>query len=225
MSDPTTDTLIHRLATEADPVRRIAPPKWAFLLVVAITTGIGAAFLGPAAVVRGLQRSVSEGGIDSVVLVGLLVAAAGGIVAALAEREPGRDESTRLGLAALAAGLGLVAIGTIATACLEPSGATSWGDQLRCLAHCSLLAAPPTALSLLLLTRSAPGRPRIAALAAGAGSAALGAVIVHLACAGHGEPHQLAAQGLAPLLGAVLTLPFARRLARWSQGPAEGPST
>ncbi len=225
MSDPATDTLIHRLASEAGPVRRIAPPKWAFLPVVAITTGIGAAFLGPSALVRGLQRAVSEGGIDSVVLVGLLVAAAGGIAAALAEREPGRNDSTRLGLAALAAGLGLAAIGAIAAACLEPSGATSWGEQLRCLAHCSLLAAPPATLLLFLLIRSAPGRPRIAALAAGAGAAALAAVIVHLACAGHGEPHRLAAQGLAPLLGAALALPFARRLARWSQGPAVGPST
>ncbi len=225
MSDAATDTLIHRLATEAGPVRRISSPEWAFLLVVAITTGIGAAFLGPSAVMRGVQRSVFEGGTESVVLVGLLVAAAGGIAAALAEREPGRDHSTWLGLAALAAGLGLAAIGAIAAACLEPSGATSWGDQLRCLAKCSLLAAPPAALSLLLLTRSAPGRPRLAALAAGAGAAALGGAIVHLACAGDGEPHRLAAQGLAPLLGAALALPFARRLARWTNGPTVGPKT
>ena len=225
MSDAVTDTLIHRLATEAGPVRRISSPEWAFLLVVAITTGVGAAFLGPSAVLRGMQRSVFEGGIESVVLVGLLVAAAGGIAAALAEREPGRDHSTRLGLAALAAGLGLAAIGTIAAACLELSGATSWGDHLRCLAKCSLLAAPPAALSLLLLSRSAPGRSRLAALAAGAGAAAFGSAIVHLACAGDGEPHRLAAQGLAPLLGAALALPFARRLARWSNGPSVGPKT
>ena len=225
MSDPATDTMIRRLAAEAGPVRRIAPPEWASLLVVGMAAAIGAASLGPSAVLRGMQRSVFEGGIESVVLVGLLVAAAGGIVAALAEREPGRDHSTRLGLTALAAGLGLAAIGAIAAACLEPSGATSWDDHLRCLAKCSLLAAPPAALSLLLLSRSAPGRPRLAALAAGAGAAAFGAAIVHLACAGDGEPHRLAAQGLAPLLGAALALPFARRLARWTNGPTVGPKT
>lgn len=216
MTDPSTDRLVRRLAAEGGRVRRIASPERAGLLIVGSTVLVGAVFLGPSAVMRGARLVGGNGGAELVVLVSLVVAAIGGMTASLSEREPGREGHAKLGVAALATGLGLALLAALAAARMEPGSAGSWGDQLRCLVKCIVLALPATTLSLLLLSRAAARRPRLAAISAGAGAAALGAVIVHLACSGAGEPHRLAAQGLAPLVGAVLALPFARWLVRWT---------
>ena len=61
MTNPATDRLIHRLATESERVRRMTSPARACLLIVSSTAAIGAAFLGPSAVVRGAWLSGIEG--------------------------------------------------------------------------------------------------------------------------------------------------------------------
>ncbi len=212
MNDRSDERAIEYLTKRSRRVARILPLGLALFGVLAAGTIVGAVVLGPAALQRGLSAAFLDPGGEALVLTGLVVAAVSGLLTALAEREPGRHRFVTAGALGLVGGL-LVA-GTTA-AFLTLRAPMSVAEEMACILRCALYGALPAALVLLLVSWGAPARPRVAALASGAGAVAFGATLVHLACAAAGEPNPLLGQVLAPVFGAIAALAFERRLSTW----------
>lgn len=222
MSDRSDERMIESLTKQSRRITRIPPLGLSLAGVLAAGSLVGAIALGPTAIHRGLAETLRSPGADSVVLIGLIVAALSGVMAALSEGEPGRRAFVRTGAIGLVGGLLLACTAATLVTLRAPYSAT---DEVECLLRCALYGAVPAALVLLLVSSGAPARARVAALAGGAGAVALGAALVHLACAGAGEPNPLLGQVLAPVLGALAALAFTRPLSSWRRrsGPGATP--
>lgn len=212
MNDRSDERTIEYLMKSSRRVTRIPPLGLALPGVLAAGSIVGAAVLGPAALHRGLSAAFREPGGEVLVLAGLVVAAVSGLLAALAEREPGRNRLVSAGALGVVGGLLLAGMTATVLTLRAPMSVT---EVIACILRCALYGALPAALVLLLVSRGAPARPRVAALASGAGAVALGAALVHLACTGAGEPNPLLGQVLAPVFGALAALIFERRLSTW----------
>jgi hypothetical protein len=213
------EDLIARLVEDAQPVRRLAGVG-ARALAVAVAWALLAAavFARPLAWER-LAAAVAAPGVVSATLLGLLLAAGGGIVAALAGSEPGRETLERWSLVALVLGivlaLGAPAAVLLADPAAEAGPTFSLARDARCVANCLVFGFLPALTALGLAARGVSWHARRAAMAAGAGALALGGIAVQLACTGDpGLRHLLVAHASAPVLGALAALPAARLLAR-----------
>jgi hypothetical protein len=194
-----TEDLLRKLSTDLKPVRRIAPLHVSAGIVVALWA-LAVAFewrLG------GARPSVGELGrwndpVYCLLFSGLVAAAGAGLVAALAQRIPGRESLARgagvvVGLGAVlavgAAGIQWMASGPGAMAGAAPA----WG----CVMRSAILGVLPAIVAALLLRRS--WRAANGALVP-LFAAPLGAIAVHASCVAGGAEHMLLGHALGPLL-------------------------
>jgi len=147
----------------------------------------------------------------ALVFASLGVSGLGGIVAALGLGIPGRRILVHLGLGA--ALLGLAAAAAIATALVVGSpvvdAPSAQSTHLRCIATAVLGAFLPASATVAYAGRAAVYRPLLAAVAAAAGTAALGAVLVEASCPLSTPLHLLLGHVTAPAVAVVLlTVPL-----------------
>jgi hypothetical protein len=209
--------LIRELARDLEPVRPIPRIRTVVAAVTAAwfaVTAVGLAVLGlrPDLV----EATMSSGGVAAV-LIGLLVAGFGSVVAALAMGVPGREWLTRSALAASVLGMAAaVGFGVMLVATTPPAaGGVPFRGDLTCLTVAMLTGLLPAAGMIWFAGRSEPLRPALLVLAAAVGAAALGALTAYVSCAHCDMRHFLVAHALAPAFGAlVLTLPLLAALKR-----------
>jgi hypothetical protein len=177
------DRLISGLVESLEPVRPLPQLRVAFATIIALW-----------AILLGLVFWTHEGEMGARSLIanrvylgsflGLLVAALGATVSALAAGVPGRERleiggmlAALLGLssAAIACLLGMNELGLSAAA--SPAGADS-----MCFRRSALFSLLPAGVILSFLVRGWAAHPVRAALVALLASGALGSLIVHLSC-------------------------------------------
>ncbi len=180
-----TEVLIHELATELAPVRRVPRLRSVVALALAIGGASGAAWLGFAG-----PQFAAHPPERMPYLIALLattvVAALGGVCAAGASYVPGRERVERVGMLLLCGGpIAALAIALWSVAggiAFGPVGSEwlSWGAT--CAAGTALLAIPCAAALVHFARRGAPERPALSLALGGAAAATLAGVAVQLAC-------------------------------------------
>ncbi|MHA7837948.1 MAG: NrsF family protein [bacterium] len=212
MKRESTDRLTEELVADLSPVQRIPRLRSAFAVILAVWAALLGVVLGSS---HAGASNPSFGALtrDTVYLasfLGLLVAAVGGAISALAAGVPGRERIELGGLTAAWVGLMAAAI-----ACLSGVGASRLhlGGGLESHAMCFnkglYLSLLPAGVILSFLVRGWTAHPLRAASVALLASGALGVLIVHLGCGvleprhlliGHlSVPIVLAALGFYPL--------------------------
>ncbi len=215
MSD-STERLISSLAEELEPVRPLPRLRSAFAIVLAVWATFLAVMLmsdgGAAGAMSGLRDSIYLAS-----FLGLIVAALGGTVSALAAGIPGRE---RLEVAGL--GLSLAGLVAAAIACLVGLRASGLdapvappGLHGMCFRNAALSSLLPAGVILSFLVRGWSAHPVRAAIVAWVASGALGTLVVHLSCGFIGPRHVLMGHLSVPLVLAGLGLyPLALLLRR-----------
>ena len=220
MTSRSTEDLTQQLVRDLPPVKPIARLRVAASVVVALSV---------AAVVatgwmtgkwpRFGEAAFWSDPITVAILLGLMVTAAGAVVAALASAVPGREPLARAGwISAGSAAVWSIGCGVWAAAGGESESAASlFAGSASCLAHALVLAIPAALAASFYLSRGAPQRRLIASGVAAAGAAGLGAVAVHATCSTGGGVHLLLGHCLTPIVaGLLFALPLAGLIRRWS---------
>ncbi len=206
MSDPTHE-LIRELASDLAPVRPLPRLRSAVLTLVGIWLGVAAftlAWKGVKPEMWGaLLLPIGPGG----VVLGLLLAGAGGLVASLALALPGREAAARAGRRLAIAGVLLACLvgGLVLTA--GPRGPSAL--DAPCLVAALAIALAPALAAAWFAGRAAPFHPLSIALAAATATGALGGAVAQVTCPVHELGHLLWGHAIAPALGlVVLTIPL-----------------
>ena len=218
MSGGRAEDLIRELARDLDPVDPIPRIR----TVVAGVAALWFAMAGIGLTVLGLRPDLVEATLQvrgvAVVFVGLGLAGAGGVIAALAMGVPGREVLARSALAVAILGMVIAAAsGTLlfATNPVADARVPFTGD-LACLTVAMLVGILPALGVVWFAGRTVPFRPLILVLAAAAGTASLGAISAHASCPHSEMRHLLVAHALAPAVGVLLlTLPLLVALKRF----------
>lgn len=201
------ESLARDLARDAEPVRPM--PRLRVLLV-----GVGAAF-GVAVLVSaalGQPLPVLAPGVHwgdpafLMVLVGLLLSAAGAVPGSLAGAVPGRERAARLGRRVALAGACVASAGGVWAVMRADSLAEALplGSSLGCAGRASALGLVPALFLCVLLSRAYERRPLAGAALASLGALALGALVVHASCADGGPLHVLLGHWVTPFAAALL---------------------
>lgn len=144
------------------------------------------------------------------ILVGLGLVAIGSTLGALASSVPGREATTRAGLACAILG-GIVAItsGVLSTSVAELRfDARELIACFSCIGHSTVLGISSALASCAFIAYAVLRRPGTSTALAIIGGVAFGAIIVHASCEAASGFHRLVSHVLAPLFAAaVLTLP------------------
>ena len=225
MTGRSTEELAQQLVRDLPPVKpiarlRVAGPLVAALSVVAVVATGWMTGNWP----RFGEAAFWSDPITVAVLLGLMVAAAGAVVAALASAIPGRESLARAGwISAGSAAVWLIGCGLWAVAGGESEFAASLlAGSASCFAHALVLAIPAALAASFYLSRGAPQHRLIASGAAAAGAAGLGAVVVHATCDAAGGFHLLLSHCLTPIVvGLLFALPLAKLVGRWSPAAFE----
>jgi hypothetical protein len=222
MTGQSTQDLAQQLVRNLPPVKPIARLRVAASLVVALSV---AAVVATGWVTgewpRFGEAAFWSDPITVAVLLGLVVVAAGAVVAALASAVPGRELLARAGwISAGSAAVWSIGCGLWAVAGGESESAASLlASSASCFAHALVLAIPAALAVSFYLSRGAPQHRLFASGVAAAGAAGLGAVAVHATCtcsAGVGF-HVLLGHCLTPIVaGLLFALPLAGLVRRWS---------
>ncbi len=225
MTGRSTEDLVQQLVRNLSPVKPIARLRVAAGGIVALWVAAAVA----TAWMTGAWPRIGEAAfwldpITVTILLGLVVVAAGAVVAALASAVPGREPLARAGqLAAGIAAVWLIGCGLWAVAGGERESAASlFGGSASCLVHALVLAIPAALAASFYLSRGAPQNRLIASGVAAAGAAGLGALAVHATCSVAGGFHLLLGHCLTPMIGGlVFALPLAGLIQRWSRTALE----
>jgi hypothetical protein len=200
------ERLIRALGEDCAPVRRV--PRllfltgglavvWLAILVIAVT-GLGGR--------EGLWRALSSDLLFGGVCAGLALAALGGALAGLAGSLPDRDGLLRggawLAVVGLAWALGIAGAFAVAPGAAEGEVWTSG----TCIARAALVGALPAVLLSSVALQGWVARPLVAAAVVLVGGAALGSLVVTIACPFAGAVHLLVGHALTPALLAGLGL-------------------
>jgi hypothetical protein len=169
------EDLIADLAAEATPVRRLRPPVWRTVGLVAATGAIVALSVAWHGLRPDLAQRVGE---PLFVLEWLasLATALGAFLAAFHLSLP--DRSPRWIAAALIPGaiwLSVIGAGCLADFSAHGMHAFAWGTSLPCFRYITEMGIPLTLVVLLMIRHAAPIRPIQATVCAGLGAAALSA--------------------------------------------------
>ncbi len=221
MTGRSTEDLVQQLVGNLSPVKPIARLRVAASAVVALWAAAAVA----TSWMTGEWPRLGEAAfwsdpITVAVLLGLTVAAAGALVAALASAVPGREPLARAGrISAGSAAVWLIGCGLWAVAGGESEPAASlFAGSASCLAHGLVLAIPAALAAGFYLSRGAPQHRLIASGVAAAGAAGLGALAVHATCSVAGGFHLLLGHCLTPIVAGILfALPLAGLIRRWSR--------
>jgi hypothetical protein len=211
VSRRTPEQLIDELVREAPPVRPIprlrtamAAVAVAWALAVAAMAALGAPLLTLASgAAWGEPRFL-------LVLAGLALVAVGASVAALASAVPGRGRALGVAGGVATAGLGLAAGGGLwaVWGAAGPGPGDDFLASFACMSEAWLLGLLPVLGICLFLSRGLVRHPGLSLGLAVTGAAALGGVVISLACRLSGGLHLLVGHALAPLLiGMLVALP------------------
>jgi len=217
MSGRSSEDFVRELTAGLAPVRPIPPLRRVLPLVFA-TWGAAIAArwaLGGPPPCVGIDCSWRDP-LSWGLFAGLVLTAAGGLVAALAHAVPGRARLAAVGASALLVGLALALASSGLALLLEAAPLpTPLAAAAGCGAHAALLGFVPAALVCGFAARAFEHRPGRSAVMACLGGVALGAIAVQLSC-GAGDPrHLLLGHALAPIGAALLlALPSAAMLRR-----------
>jgi hypothetical protein len=201
-----TERLIDGLVEDLAPVTPLPRLRSAFAVVLAVWAAVLGVVLGSQEATPG-ARSLTTDPVYIAAFLGLLFAAFGGTLSALAAGQPGRGRIETLGL-----GLSLFGLLGAAIACLigvgamEQRVATPPGADLMCLRHGVLLSLLPGGVVLSFLVRGWTAHPVRASTVGLAATGALGAAIVHLSCDFMGPRHLLIGHLSVPVALAILGL-------------------
>lgn len=202
-----TDRLVSGLVDDLAPVRPLPRLRSAFSIVLAVwATMLGVVLLTlrhePGA------HALLANGLYFASFAGLVVAALGGTLSALAAGRPGRTKLEVAGLLVCLAGLLAAAV-----ACLIGMGGLDFGEHASppgldamCFREGAFLSILPAGVVLSFLVRGWTARPIRAALAAAIAAGALGASVVHLSCDFLGPRHLLMGHLSVPIVLAALAL-------------------
>jgi len=212
MPGRSTEEVVARLVNGLAPVRPLPPVRrqlLALAAMVAVTAAFRAGWTG-AHPLDLLLRSWSS----VFVAVALVLFGFAGLTLGLASRIPGRERLARASLGEMTLGIGIVAAVALALP-RSLAEAGTFTQAAHCIGSSLLLAGPPLLLATALALRGAPWASWRAGLCLAAGSASLGALLVHLSCPAPGAWHWLLAHALAPLYAALpIGLLVASALAR-----------
>jgi len=215
-----TEDLVTLLVRDLEATRRIPRLRAQF----GVLLGAGALVISFVLTYRGLRSDalalLLSGDAFSLVAVGLLAAALGACVAALAFARPDRERLARGGLLCGAGGLVLAA--GIAAVCFASGPATVGQAEVRAALTCGvngiLFSVPLSILAAFLVSTGSPRHLGMTAAVAALGTTAFGALGVHFACPSLSVWHWIAGHAIAPVLGAVLLVAPVRALAvRWER--------
>lgn len=223
MSDRQTDTLLRELTDDLQPVRRI--PRLRSVALLAVGGGVAAAAINTA--ITGWPFPFTTGRLPSgegsflMTLAGLVLAAGGALVAALAGAVPGRDVAARSGRLSAVVGVALAVGGATWWALITGAkeAVLPLGSCFGCASHALALALPPALVVGFFLGRALARRPLALSVFAAIGALALGAGFVHASCTDGGALHVALGHVVAPLvLAPFLAWPLSW-LARRGAGP------
>ncbi len=175
-----TDPLLLRLADDATPVRRLAPPaRRAFAYIV-----FAATLLIPLLLLHGARGDIAEAITEPEFALRLIAAGATGAAAAFAAcmlAVPGRAAAwALLPLPPFALWAGTIGFGCLTGwISLDLNGVTR-EELLRCASTLLIAGVPLTFAMLGLLRRAAPLRPRLASLTGGLAAAGMTAFALTL---------------------------------------------
>jgi hypothetical protein len=198
--------MLRELARELEPVRPIPPLRkvagvvaGAFLLALLVGWALSDSAHG---LVPAPRWSTPD---FLAVLAGLVAAAGGASLAAIAGSVPGRDEEARVGRWLGLAGLG-VAVLAGCLAAFSGDGASRVGavSSAGCFAVALGLGLAPAFLIWVFLARTLASRPRRHAAWGAIGAVALGGIVVQATCPTVGGLHMLLGHSLAPIWAALL---------------------
>ena len=199
------DRLITGLVEDLEPVRQLPRLRLAFAVILALW----AAMLGVV-----LWAKVGDAGVQSLFtnriyfgsFIGLMIAAFGGTISALAAGIPGREKLETGGMF-----LSLFGLLAAAAACLfgiyelgHSAPLAPEGMDAMCFQESALLSLLPAGVILSFLVRGWAAHPVRAALVALLGSGALGALIVHMSCGLLGPRHMMMSHLSVPIVLALL---------------------
>jgi hypothetical protein len=192
------EELVAELAGALEPVRPL-PALRAQLAVVAaagLATGAALVVFAGARPVAVLAR----GALSAAIAADLAALGVAGLAIGLAARVPGREQTVRGALAALAAG-GAVLLALLVALLGTPADPGLFAHGRRCMDRSFLLALPTAALAAALAVRGAPWHAWASAAGVTLGASALGGLLVHLTCPSPDPWHWLAAHALVPAFG------------------------
>jgi hypothetical protein len=225
MTGRSTEDLVQQLVRNLPPVKPIARLRVAASLVVALSVAaIVATGWMTGEWPRFGEAAFWSDPVGVAVLLGLMVAAAGAVVGALASAVPGREPLARAGrIGAASAAVWSIGCGLWAVVGGESEAAASlFAGSASCLAHALVIAIPAALAVGFYLSRGAPQHRLFASGVAAAGAAGLGAVAVHATCNLACGLHLLLGHCLTPMIGGlVFALPLAGLSRRWSRTALE----
>lgn len=169
------EDLIAALADQAVPVRRLRPPAWRTVMLVALAGAIVAFSVAQ----HGFRPDLAERMREPLYLLewfASLATALGAFLAAFHLSLP--DRSSRwLAAALVPATVWLAVIGTGCLADFTEHGmhAFAWGVSMPCFRYITEMGIPLTLIVLIMIRHAAPIRPIQATLCAGLGAAAMSA--------------------------------------------------
>ncbi|MFK7898843.1 MAG: NrsF family protein [Myxococcota bacterium] len=204
MSD-SAERLIDNLVDDLEPVTPLPRLRSAYAVILCVwATMLGVVLWSQESTIG--ARSLMHNGVYLCSFLGLMVAAFGATISALASGIPGRDRLETvgtalsvlgLGFAALACGMGIHSLGLDA----RPTPA---GIDLMCFEESVWLSVLPAGVILTFLVRGWAAHPFRASAIALIASGGLGALIVHLSCGFLGPKHLLISHLSVPVVLAVL---------------------
>lgn len=220
MSERSTEQLIHDLARDVPPVRRIPALRTEMTAVVAVWAIAVAGMWIFGTPLFDFVRSIPWDDANfSSVFAGLSLIAVGATLSALAASVPGREKVASASAGAALLGV-VVALGGGLWAVVRsaPRGALDLLGCLECMSHAGALALLPGLVTSFFLVRAFARRPLLGAGFAVAGTVALGGLAVHISCRGAGALHVLVGHALAPVfLGFALAVPVGLLVRTWSR--------
>ncbi len=218
MSRRQTDALVAALKEGLAPVRRNPPLR----VVFSLTLVVWAMFATAALVFVGLRgelwQVLATNPTFGALLVGLVIAAAGGTLASLASAVPGRERAFGASFGVAAAGLATAvgfAVAIAATLDLDAGPGPGAGAIGMCLRKAALLSVLPAVVLVGFAVRGWVVRPWLAAVSAAFGSVAVGGLIVHLSCPLSEAMHGILGHAAAPVIGAAIAAPLVAAWLRW----------
>lgn len=210
MSERATESLLRDLSHGLEPVRpipRLRTQVLRLLALFAAVVGMHALLGGPLPLrVAGVPWSDP---VFAIVLVGLVLTAAGAVVAALCGAVPGREREARAGRAVAVCGALLASAGGLWGLTGAPLEAFPFRDSAPCIGRASVLAIVPALFLCVALIGAFERRPLVGCAFASVGAVTLSAVLVHTTCPHGGAAHILLGHWAAPFTVAlVLALPL-----------------
>ena len=221
MTGRSTEDLAQQLVGDLSPVKPIARLRVAASAVVAlwVATVVAVSWMAGESPRFG-EAAFWSNPITVAVLLGLAVAAAGAVAAALASAVPGRERLARAGRSSAASAVvWLIGFGLWAVARDESAPVANLiAGCAFCVGSAVLFAIPAALAACFYLSRGAPQHLLIASGVAAAGTAGLGAVAVHAICDVAGGYHLLLGHCSIPIVaGLLFALPLAGLVRRWTR--------